>query len=436
MKLLSFRFIGLLLIMIPCLTTKAQHTYYVATDGSNQNTGSYQNPLADINKAVSLAIPGDTIFLRGGVYNMVSPVSIVKNGAPNNYLYLWNYKSERVILDFSEITPTDLFIGVYLNGNYWHIKGLEIRGCKQKVGSSSNLTLTFGFYATNSNYNILENFDIHDNQGIGLGISNISTGNLILNGDFHHNYDPYTYSSNGNPDFGGNADGIHVGEMPSTSVNSIVGCRTWWNSDDGIDNYMNEGIVNIENCWSFYNGFIPDTFEPIGDGNGFKMGNTNGPATETPVRVFKNCVAFGNYAHGFDQNDLNGKMAFYNNTSYKNGSYGFYIGKYNLKNIVKNNIALSNNLSTNFVEKEIQISAESDVSNNSWNFSNVTDSEFLSVDPNGIDNPRNSDHSLPNLNFLKLKPYGEKLIDTGIDVNLPYTGDAPDIGAFEFKQCP
>jgi len=48
-----------------------------------------------------------------------------------------------------------------------------------------------------------------------------------------------------------------------------------------------------------------------------------------------------------------------------------------------------------------------------------------------LSSPRNSDGSLPNIDFMKLVS-GSDLIDKGIDVELPFNGIAPDLGAFEF----
>src|SRR5476651_1873017 len=45
-------------------------TYYVAVDGKDSNPGTLQLPLATIQKAQSLVNPGDTVYLRGGVYHM------------------------------------------------------------------------------------------------------------------------------------------------------------------------------------------------------------------------------------------------------------------------------------------------------------------------------------------------------------------------------
>ncbi|MBI5771803.1 MAG: hypothetical protein HZA93_28790 [Verrucomicrobia bacterium] len=59
-------------------------------------------------------------------------------------------------------------------------------------------------------------------------------------------------------------------------------------------------------------------------------------------------------------------------------------------------------------------------------------SDFLSVDPKGVDSPRLPDVCLPELPFMRPEP-GSRLLDAGISVELPFQGPAPDLGAFETK---
>ena len=60
----------------------------------------------------------------------------------------------------------------------------------------------------------------------------------------------------------------------------------------------------------------------------------------------------------------------------------------------------------------------------------VTNADFISIDTLGVRGPRKSDGSLPDIEFLHLAA-GSDLIDAGTDVGLPFSGIAPDLGAFE-----
>ena len=98
---------------------------------------------------------------------------------------------------------------------------------------------------------------------------------------------------------------------------------------------------------------------------------------------------------------------------------------------VKNTI-LKNNLSDK--DQLNSIAEEVDSQCNSWDSSfniTLTKDDFLSFDDGAMSIPRNPDGSIPYNNFLRLAQ-GSAAIDAGIDVNMPYIGKAPDLGAFEY----
>jgi hypothetical protein len=60
----------------------------------------------------------------------------------------------------------------------------------------------------------------------------------------------------------------------------------------------------------------------------------------------------------------------------------------------------------------------------------MSDAQFQSVSTSGWDAARQADGSLPYLPYLHLAATST-LIDKGENVGLPYSGKAPDLGAFE-----
>jgi cellulase/cellobiase CelA1 len=100
-------------------------------------------------------------------------------------------------------------------------------------------------------------------------------------------------------------------------------------------------------------------------------------------------------------------------------SRGAAVGRGNLRN----NIAYSGTLTSNM--------NGATSSNNSWDLgASLSDSQFRSVSTSGWDAPRQADGALPVLPHLRLAA-DSTLIDKGADVGLPYSGRAPDLGAFE-----
>jgi uncharacterized repeat protein (TIGR02059 family) len=242
-----------------------------------------------------------------------------------------------------------------------------------------------------------------------MAISQNSTDNLILNCDFHHNQDPLTPGG----DKYGNADGFGFDNIPDGAVNTVWGCRFWWNTDDGIDPYGSDGTIIIENCWSFFNGYIPDTFNKGGNGSGFKLGITRADHGNNILYQIRNCLAYKNLNIGFDQNGAKAATELYNNTSYMNGNHGYYFNDYNRVNILKNNISLKD-------ANPLRASNVSILANNTFGNAglSVSESDFIGLDATQLMGNRKADGSL---------------IDAGVDVGLPYTGKAPDIGAFELQ---
>jgi hypothetical protein len=391
--------------------------YYVATNGSDSSTtGSQAAPYATITKAISKAVAGDTIIVRGGTYNLTSQINISKAGTAALPYTIQAFAGETPILDFSgEGAGTR---GLQIDSDYWRIKGLTIQNAKDN-----------GVNITGSN-NIIEQLSVHNNQDSGVQISGTSTrkpsNNLIHNTDSFANYDPANH--------GENADGFAAKFRDLGSGNVFRGDRAWGNSDDGWDFWAAANGVTVENCWSFKNGF--NNFGDgsfAGDGNGFKLGHDSGP------HVLKNVVMWGNRLNGIDVNGnatvdtsvsspyvaIAHGVQILNATAYDNGNssgsknYNF---DESYAHILRNNISLTGGVTMN-----------SGVVNDhdSWNAGlAATNADFLSLDDAIASGARNPDGSLPISNFLRLAA-GSHLINAGVNVGLSFNGSAPDLGAFE-----
>ena len=74
--------------------------YYIATGGSDNNNGSLGSPFGSFTKAINTAAAGDTIFVRGGTYNLTSAITISKVGTAASPFRLFAYDNETPILDF------------------------------------------------------------------------------------------------------------------------------------------------------------------------------------------------------------------------------------------------------------------------------------------------------------------------------------------------
>ncbi|MEO1396563.1 MAG: LamG-like jellyroll fold domain-containing protein [Cyanobacteria bacterium J06634_5] len=391
---------------------RASRTFFVAPSGSDDNAGTLDAPFATLTKANDAVQAGDTIYMRGGTYKPAIDkiIKLTKSGTQENPIRLFAYKDERPVIDGSDWTRRSSAAGgkmlIDQTGDYWHVKGLEMTGSPRQ-----------GYLATSVKGSIYENLNIHDNDNTGLTLAGDGTeNNLILGGDFYRNYDPFRK--------GQDADGIAI-KQGSGKGNVIRGARTYYNSDDGIDLYAFNDSVTIENTRAYGNGVdrwdVGSSFD--GDGAGFRLSSDVGPVAENKniAHVIRNNLAWDNTVRGFNYNGSQGKMQVYNNTSYNNGvSYAFNKGSH----VLRNNIAIGGDL---------QIARQKGVKddNNSWTLGvTATAEDFLSVDSTRAEGARQADGSLPDTDFLKLKP-GSDLIDVGVDVGREFAGSAPDLGAFE-----
>jgi hypothetical protein len=385
--------------------------FYVAPDGNDANSGTIELPFGTFPKAISEAMPGDTIYARGGVYEIASTITITatKNGTPTQFYTLTAYNDEVPVLDFS--TQPFGSKGISLRANYWHIRGLQIT-----EAGDNGMEINFG-----SN-NIIEQCQFYRNNDSGLQLSNGSANNQIINCDSYYNADSSDYA-----DADGFAPKLTVG-----SGNYFYGCRAWVNCDDGWDGYLREAddvTTTLENCWTWGNGYLENGTDPgpQANGNGFKMGggdNSNGDSLMHHF-VLINCIAFNNKNKGFDQNNNMGSMTLFNCSGYHNLTANYRIQR--MLNpgqilMVKNCVSF---------EGLVQLGSFAVQETNSWlpPFV-VTADDFLSLAIDLASAPRQADGSLPEIEFLHLAE-GSDLIDAGVDLGYPYYGLAPDLGAFE-----
>lgn len=419
-------------------------TYYATPNGSGDGL-SYASPTSFASGVSKLQAPGDTLYLLGGTYEFADKFSINKQGSASKRIVIAGYPGEQVLLDFHKVPYGTRGITIHADALYIHIRDLAI------AWSGKNNLYCEGSYC------LFERLDIYGSADTGCQMKK-GGNNVILNVDSHDNFD-YKTMSGSTANFGGNADGFADKQFTGPG-NHYIGCRAWNNSDDGWDFFQRVSNSNtvIENCICYVNGapyydmtqnpralttdkawfdskvgtqmtdrygntitITLDKYPCQGNGNGFKMG---GQYTNHKILIHHS-LAVGNYARGFDQNNNGGTMWVYNNSAYLNNyNYGFTTA-YGT-NYMQNNISLSGKNADSYKSQTV---AAND--HNSWNTGfSCSASEFQTLDTSLILSPRQADGSLPDVAFMYLKP-NSALIDAGVDVNLTYNGNAPDIGWYE-----
>lgn len=424
-----------LICSIVCAPLVNAAQFYVSPTGNDLNPGTLGEPFASIGRGQQAASAGDTVWLRGGVYEYVADANdgaseygelFTKSGTANARINYWAYPGETPIFDFFRYKPTERIRGFSVQADYLHFKGIELRGVQQTI---TNVNESWGIRVEGSggDWNIFEQLNLHHNEGPGLFIVN-GGNNLVLNSDSHHNYDP---------DRGGeNADGF--GSHSNDDGNTFIGNRAWDNSDDGYDFINSPGQVQILDSWAWHNGYVPDTNTAAGNGAGIKAGgflldsSRFPPPDQVPTNLVQGNLSFDNRVQGFYANHHPGGIDWINNTAYDNPR-GFDLindvdpNNWPADHYLRNNISYANNSNLFNADEELI-----DDQFNTWNAGFAASSrDFASFDSSVVDGPRQSDGSLPDIEFMHLAE-GSDLIDAGAFVGLEYQGPAPDLGAFEF----
>lgn len=402
---------------------------YVSPDGKDTNPGTYEKPWATWQRAFNLAAPGDTVYIRGGVYYTTKTVwfdpvnGSAINGTEANPIHFMNYPNEVPILDgIKKKTPSSGLI--LASAAHVHLKGLTIRN---NFEIEENFKYASNFILSKCNNCVVENCTSYNSGRRGFFVHK-GDEIYLLNCDAYNNCDSLDTSYRG-----GGGDGFLVWDdgTPDDVGKKVVlrYCRAWNNSDDGYD-IETEGLLVVEHCYAFNNGYLD------GDGMGFKFGLKD-LQTEGVTKILTNCVSAFNKYNGFTTNDRNAvtnPMHIFNNTAYGNGGTGFMIfqtdetDERELQRIFRNNVSHNNGSSHRAVND-----ARYTHSNNTWDSQvDLRDSDFVSLDSSGLAGPRLPDGSLPYIDFLKLAE-GSDLINAGVDVGLEFSGKAPDLGAYEFE---
>jgi hypothetical protein len=398
------------LVLAACLVASAAaKTWYVSPSGSDANAGSLASPFATLQKGHDMTSPGDTVFIRGGTYKITKPamslggIAISRSGKPGQPVRYLAYGTERPVFDFSNLAIANgaYTHGFYVTGSYLYFRGFEICNVPMNTRSNTGMTVKDAVRDT------FELIDFHHNRGAGLFISGGKGGHLVLNCDAHDNYDPTSHQGDGQ-----NADGFGAHYQTTGDTTKFIGCRAWWNSDDGWDLISQEYPVLMADSWAYGNGYANSgTTKPAdGNGNGFKAGSS-----KTGIRhIIRNCVAWKNRAAGFYANHSSGGNTWINNTAWQNAvAFNMLASTWDANDNRTDGVILTGNkahiLRNNIGYPNKNTNMEGvDSKNNTWDLGIVAkDADFLGVDDAGFRGARAS-------------------------VGLPFQGKAPDLGAYEY----
>ena len=205
-----------LLGALPASAAPRVTVYYVATNGSDANPGTLAAPWKTIQKAANTLIPGDTAFIRGGVYYervrvnvsgsntgglitftayagetpIVDGTGLVVKGGwdalvrikNKSYIRLWGLE----LRNFTSAIPDRVPIGILVRGSGEHIEIVNNRihhietHVQDVQGGDAHGIAVFGTRAPASYHDIL--IDSNELYALQLG----SSESLVVNGNVEH----------------------------------------------------------------------------------------------------------------------------------------------------------------------------------------------------------------------------------------------------------
>ncbi len=280
-------------------------TYYVATNGSDANAGTQNQPFRTLNTAVSVLQPGDTLLIGSGTYaeylNNVIPsgqswsVPVTVASVPGSIVIIKPPVGADNVVRFKDNSQFIILSGLVFdaaNATYFGIKfdvnpgqptphHIRIINSEVKNGNIQGIITS-----PDANYLEFINLSVHDNG----------------HNDFQH--------------------GIYL----EGSYNTISGCTFYNNAGWGIHLYGGTDSFNV-----IYNNRIYDNAHvgTRGFGIGVYIGQGN--------LVYNNLIWGGNDGGiNVDFGATNTKV--YANTLYNNRDYGIFVGSASVGTEVKNNI--------------------------------------------------------------------------------------------------
>jgi hypothetical protein len=100
MNLIKIYFVTSLVLLATQANAKE---YFVSIAGNDQNPGSKHQPFKSIYNAANAAIPGDTITISAGEYQLARQFRPVHSGLPQKWIFYRGESGQRVVFDGSSI---------------------------------------------------------------------------------------------------------------------------------------------------------------------------------------------------------------------------------------------------------------------------------------------------------------------------------------------
>jgi hypothetical protein len=326
-------------------------TYYVATNGSDSNSGTIDQPFATLNYALTKANAGDTVDVRGGTYYFTSGYDFNASGTASAHIVIQSYPGEQAILDGSKASRGTSADCVTVLGQYVDVKNFECRNAPRT-----------GFTVWGGAHVQLLNNVVHDSWGAGIFVGYNQRGvvsDVLIDGNtVYHNV-----LSNSNPnDYGGGWSPAIATEAGSyvTYTNNVI-----------YDNYGEGALQYLSDHGHVAHNTLHDNYsvELYMDNDTDTLYEKNFAYTTNDSHYYRfgvpaSGIQMANESYGIS-NPLNSNTAI--NNIIVGGGYGFYYGNYGNGGGLKNTLIANN---TFYGAAKAMVHIDSDAGHSNTTFAN------------------------------------------------------------------
>lgn len=201
--------------------------YYVSPNGSDSSPGTLTQPWKTIKKAANSVVPGDTVYVRGGVYAEI--VVISRSGTAENPIRFLAYPGETPVIDGNYIRPGMGNGLINLDGDWIVLAGFEVRH-SQDAGVE-----LYG------RHDIADTISAHHNRGSGILIR--GDYGTVENSRIWRN----SFEESGTPRGG---TGLSAARDETDGITDYAVMRRniiWENGGEGLSSFQANQIVMEDN---------------------------------------------------------------------------------------------------------------------------------------------------------------------------------------------
>jgi parallel beta-helix repeat protein len=276
-------------------------TYYVATDGSDSNPGTEEQPFRTLAGGVRNLSPGDTVYVKSGTYTVVD----IPSGASwDNPVTIAAYPghSPVIVKSVQDVIPLH-----FINTRYIVIDGFVIDG----TNATHGIKITGESSGRRADHIRIQNSEISYAQADGIFVTPGSDGNEFINLQVH---------DNGTSDFN---HGIYI----ASSDNIVEDCSIHDNMGWGVHVYSGSGTGVDNNI--IRNNAIYDNGRSGSRGDGILLSSGSGN------QAYNN-VVWGNIGGiSIDYDASNAYVG--NNTIHDNPAFSIFIGAGSSNTLLESN---------------------------------------------------------------------------------------------------